>query len=220
MGTAIVQGVITVETFAAGPLGCNCSLIVDDATKRAIVVDPGGDFELIDSRLGALGATVSAIVHTHTHIDHVGATAAVQRKNNARACIHEADRFLYDLLPVQAAMLGIALPEKVEMEGSLTDGSTVNAGAIELGILHTPGHTPGSVTFVVRTPDGTRVFSGDTLFRRGIGRTDLWGGDSHLIMKSLREKILALPDDAVVVPGHGPETTIGDERTKNPFLVR
>src|SRR5262249_24061033 len=121
---------------------------------------------------------------------------------------------------VQAAMLGIPLPEKVEMEGSLADGSTVTAGAVELGVLHTPGHTPGSVCFIVKTNAGTRVFSGDTLFRRGIGRTDLWGGDSGFIMKSLREKVLALPDDAIVIPGHGPETTIGDERTKNPFLVR
>jgi hydroxyacylglutathione hydrolase len=212
--------VVTIETFASGPLGCNCSLVVDDATKRAIVVDPGGDYEHIEARLAALGASVDAIVHTHTHIDHVGATAPLQRKSNARACIHEEDRFLYDLLPVQAAMLGVPLPETVEMEGSLRDGGTLTAGKIEMGVLHTPGHTPGSVTFVVRTDDGTRVFSGDTLFRRGIGRTDLWGGDSALIMRSLREKILTLPDDAIVVPGHGPETTIGDERTKNPFLTR
>ncbi len=211
---------ITVETFPAGPLGCNCSLVVDDASKRAILVDPGGDFERIASRLDALGASVDAIVHTHTHIDHVGATASVQRKTNARACIHEQDRFLYDLLPVQAAMLGIPMPEIVEMEGSLNDGSSLSAGAVEMGILHTPGHTPGSVVFVVKTDDGTRVFSGDTLFRRGIGRTDLWGGDSGLIMKSLREKVLALPDDAIVVPGHGPETTIGEERMKNPFLTQ
>ncbi len=216
---ATSSGVI-VETFPAGPLGCNCSLLVDPKTKRAIVVDPGGDFERINERLDALGATVDAIVHTHTHIDHVGATAALQRRDSARACIHEDDRFLYDLLPVQAAMLGCALPEKVEMEGSLIDGQSIHAGAIELGILHTPGHTPGSTTFVVGTPDGMRVFTGDTLFRRGIGRTDLWGGDANLIMRSLREKILALPDDAVVIPGHGPETTIGEERTKNPFLVR
>jgi hydroxyacylglutathione hydrolase len=211
--------VITVETFPAGPLGCNCSIVLDATSKRAIVVDPGGDFDLIESKLAGLGATVDAIVHTHTHIDHVGATAAVQRKSNARACIHEADRFLYDMLPVQAAMLGIPLPESVDMEGSLEDGGSLSAGSVEMGVLHTPGHTPGSVTFVVKTQDGTRVFSGDTLFRRGIGRTDLWGGDSGLIMKSLREKILTLPDDAIVVPGHGPETTIGDERAKNPFLA-
>ena len=208
------------ESFPAGPLGCNCSIVMDPISKKAIVVDPGGDLELIESRLDALGATVEAIVHTHTHIDHVGATAGVQRRSNARACIHEADRFLYDLLPVQSAMIGCELPEKVDMEGSLVDGGSLHAGALEMGVIHTPGHTPGSVTFVVKTGSETRVFSGDTLFRRGIGRTDLWGGDSALIMKSLKEKILALPDDAIVIPGHGQETTIGDERTKNPFLRR
>jgi hydroxyacylglutathione hydrolase len=208
------------ESFPAGPLGCNCSIVMDDVTKKAIVVDPGGDLELIESRLEMLGATVEAIVHTHTHIDHVGATAGVQRRTNARACIHESDRFLYDLLPVQAAMIGVPLPEKVEMEGTLVDGQSLHAGSVEMGVLHTPGHTPGSVTFVVKSGSATRVFSGDTLFRRGIGRTDLWGGDSALILRSLKEKILALPDDAIVVPGHGPETTIGEERTKNPFLVR
>lgn len=209
-----------VETFPTGPLGCNCSILVDPATKRAIVVDPGGDLELITERLTALEAKVDAIVHTHTHIDHVGATKGVQVETSARACIHEADRFLYELLPVQAAMIGVPLPDVAEMDGSLVDGASIRAGAIEMGVLHTPGHTPGSCTFVVTLGGATRVFSGDTLFRRGIGRTDLWGGDSGLIMKSLRDKILALPDDAVVVPGHGPETTISAEKAENPFLAR
>ena len=208
-----------IESFPTGPLGCNCSIVFDVGSKRAIVVDPGGDLELIRARLESLGVEgVEAIVHTHTHIDHVGATAGVQEATGARACIHEGDRFLYDLLPVQAAMLGLPLPEKVDMEGSLVDGSSIRAGALEMCILHTPGHTPGSVTFVVTQGGATRVFSGDTLFRRGIGRTDLWGGDHATILRSLREKILTLPDDAIVVPGHGPETTIGDERAKNPFL--
>jgi hydroxyacylglutathione hydrolase len=206
------------ESFPAGPLGCNCSILMDPTSKHAIVVDPGGDLDLILERLTALGASVDAIVHTHTHIDHVGATAGVQRASGARACIHEADRFLYDLLPVQAAMIGVPLPEKTEMEGSLVDGGTLRAGAIEMGVLHTPGHTPGSVTFVVKTADGTRVFAGDTLFQRSIGRTDLWGGDSELILRSLRGKILTLPDDAIVITGHGPDTTIGEERAHNPFL--
>ena len=204
-----------VETFPTGPLGCNCSILVDPATKRAIVVDPGGDLEVIAERLTALEAKVDAIVHTHTHIDHVGATKGVQDETRARACIHEADRFLYELLPVQAAMIGVPLPDVAEMEGSLVDGASIRAGAIEMGVLH----TPGSCTFVVSLGGETRVFSGDTLFRRGIGRTDLWGGDSGLIMKSLKDKILALPDDAIVVPGHGPETTISEEKTKNPFLA-
>jgi len=199
-------------------------VVFDSESKRAIVVDPGGDYERIAAKLDALGADVKveAIVHTHTHIDHVGATAPVQRKTGARACIHEGDRFLYDLLPVQAAMLGIALPETVEMEGSLKDGELVTASGLEMGVLHTPGHTPGSVVFVVKdTAQASEyVFSGDTLFRRGIGRTDLWGGDSAQIMKSLKEKILVLRPDAIVVPGHGPNTTIEEERTKNPFLSR
>jgi glyoxylase-like metal-dependent hydrolase (beta-lactamase superfamily II) len=191
---------------------------MDSASKRAIVVDPGGDLETICARLRALEASVEAIVHTHTHIDHVGATKGVQTATGARACIHEADRFLYDLLPVQAAMLGIELPPIADMEGSLRDGGSLRAGALELCILHTPGHTPGSVTFTVAGPEAMRVFSGDTLFRRGIGRTDLWGGDFETIQRSLRDKLLTLPDDAIVVPGHGPDTTIGEERAKNPHL--
>jgi hydroxyacylglutathione hydrolase len=207
-----------VESFRTGPLGCNCSIVMDAESKRAIVVDPGGDLELIAARLQALEAQVEAIVHTHTHVDHVGATKGLQDATRARACIHESDRPLYELLPIQAAMLGVPLPPIAEMEGSLLDGGAIRAGGIEMGVLHTPGHTPGSVTFVVTAGGVTRVFSGDSLFRRGIGRTDLWGGDSALLMKSLREKVLALPDDAIVVPGHGPDTTIGEERTANPFL--
>jgi hydroxyacylglutathione hydrolase len=208
-----------VESFAVGPLGCNCSIVADEVAKKAIVVDPGGDFEGIESKLHARGLDVVAIVHTHTHIDHVGATAPLQRATHAPACIHEADRFLYDLLPVQAAMIGCATPEKTDLEGSLVDGHAIKFGSAEMGVLHTPGHTPGSVTFVVKDGAATRVFSGDTLFRRGIGRTDLWGGDSELILRSLRDRILALPDDAVVVAGHGPNTTIGEERRLNPFLA-
>lgn len=207
-----------VDSFQVGPLGCTCSIVMDPVSKRAIVIDPGGDEERIEEKLVSLGARVEAIVHTHTHIDHVGATAGVQRTTGARACIHEDDRFLYALLPVQSAMLGIVVPEMVDMEGSLRDGTSIRAGALEMGVLHTPGHTPGSVTFVVRAEGATHVFTGDTLFRRGIGRTDLWGGDQDAILRSLKDKILTLPEDAVVVPGHGPLTTIGDERAKNPFL--
>jgi hydroxyacylglutathione hydrolase len=207
-----------VESFRTGPLGCNCSIVMDPASKRAIVVDPGGDLELIAARLKTLEAQVDAIVHTHTHVDHVGATKGLQDATHARACIHESDRPLYELLPVQAAMLGVPQPPIADMEGSLVDGGALRAGSLEMGVLHTPGHTPGSVTFVVSGGGVTRVFSGDSLFRRGIGRTDLWGGDSALLMKSLREKVLALPDDAIVVPGHGPDTTIGEERVANPFL--
>jgi glyoxylase-like metal-dependent hydrolase (beta-lactamase superfamily II) len=207
-----------VETFAVGPLGCNCSIVADRASKRAIVVDPGGDFDAIEARLAAHGLSVTAIVHTHTHFDHVGATAPLQRASGATASIHAADRFLYDLLPVQASMFGMECPERADLDDGLVDGGTLRAGGIEMGILHTPGHTPGSCSFVVSHGGGTHVFSGDTLFRRGIGRTDLWGGDGELIQLSLREKLLTLPEDARVVPGHGPGTTIGEERRLNPFV--
>jgi hydroxyacylglutathione hydrolase len=207
-----------VESFSVGPLGRNCSIVADLESKQAIVVDPGGDLATIRARLNKLAVKVMAIVHTHTHIDHVGATGTLQIATGAAAKIHEADRFLYDILPIQAAMVGCDLPPTAELEGSLLEGSTLRAGALELGVLHTPGHTPGSVSFVLVDAGVTRVFTGDTLFRRGIGRTDLWGGDAQLILRSLRGKLLTLPDDAVVVPGHGPNSTIGEERTQNPFV--
>jgi len=209
---------VRVETLAVGPLGCNCSIVADMAAKRAIVVDPGGDLDAIQARLRALGVTVDAIVHTHTHIVHVGCTAELQRATGAPASIHEADRFLYDLLPVQAALIGIEVPVKADLDGALVDARTIRAGGLELAILHTPGHTPGSCSFVVRDAGETRVFAGDTLFRGSIGRTDLWGGDHAAILRSIHSRLLTLPDDAVVVTGHGPSTTIGDERARNPFL--
>jgi glyoxylase-like metal-dependent hydrolase (beta-lactamase superfamily II) len=211
---------VIVETFPAGPLGCNCSIVVDPATKRAVVIDPGGDLDLIRERLDALGATVSSIVHTHTHVDHVGATAPLQRLTGATASIHEGDRFLYDLLPVQSAMIGVPSVEKAEIEGDLVDGRAVTAGGVELGVLHTPGHTPGSVCFSLKTAEGLVVFAGDTLFQRSIGRTDLWGGDGDAILRSIKGKLLALDDGTKVITGHGPSTTIGAERRANPFLRR
>jgi glyoxylase-like metal-dependent hydrolase (beta-lactamase superfamily II) len=204
--------------MAVGPLGCNCTILADLEAKRAIVVDPGGDYPAIRARLDALGVAVDAIVHTHTHFDHVGCTAELQRASGATASIHEGDRFLYDILPLQAGMFGAPAPEIADMDGGLVDGRAYRAGAIELGVLHTPGHTPGSCSFVARHGGATVVVAGDTLFRGSIGRTDLWGGDPDAILRSIRGKLLALPDDARVVTGHGPSTTIGDERARNPFL--
>jgi len=209
-----------VETFPVGPLGCNCSILIDPASKSAIVIDPGGDFDVIRARVEKLGAKIVSIVHTHTHIDHVGATAELQRWADAPARIHEADRFLYEMLPVQAALIGTALPEACDLEGDLRDGAGVDAGAISAQVLHTPGHTPGSVSFLVQAPSGSVVFTGDTLFRRGIGRTDLWGGDSALIMRSLKARLMTLDGSTRVIAGHGPETTIGEEKKANPFLRR
>lgn len=211
---------LIVESFAVGPLGCNCSIVHDPEAKVAVVIDPGGDFDRIRDRLDVLDTKVQAIVHTHTHIDHVGATAPLARAAEVLPQIHEADRFLYDMLPIQAALIGGAAPESCELAGDLIDDTTVTAGAIELGVMHTPGHTPGSVCFVLRAVgDGEPiVFSGDTLFRGSIGRTDLWGGDHDLILTSLKDRVLSLDDHTRVIAGHGPDSTIGDERAKNPFL--
>jgi hydroxyacylglutathione hydrolase len=209
---------VHVETLAVGPLGCNCSIVADVGAKRAVVVDPGGDYEEIRARLDALGVSVAAIVHTHTHFDHVGCTAELQRASGAAASIHEGDRFLYDIVPLQAGMFGAPAPELADVDGDLVDGRTIRAGAIELAVLHTPGHTPGSCSFVATRDGQTVVIAGDTLFRGSIGRTDLWGGDHDAILRSIRTRLLTLPDDARVVTGHGPSTTIGDERAKNRFL--
>lgn len=209
-----------VESFPVGHLGCNCSVVVDEAAKAAVVIDPGGDFEAIRACVERHGAKVAAIVHTHTHIDHVGATAPLQRWSGAAARIHEADRFLYKMLPVQAALVGGGLPASADVEGDLVDDAVVRAGAIELRVVHTPGHTPGSVTFVAGRGDDAVAFTGDTLFAGSIGRTDLWGGDGDLILRSLRDRLLSLDDATKVVAGHGPDSTIGDERRHNPFLRR
>lgn len=207
-----------IETFPTGPLGCNCSIIVDPGSKSAIVVDPGGDFDEIQKRLKKAGASVVVIVHTHTHIDHVGATAPLQAWTGAPAKIHEDDRFLYEMLPVQAAMIGVELPEMCELEGSLTDDLVLSAGAIEMNVLHTPGHTPGSCTFVAKLGATQVAFAGDTLFRRSIGRTDLWGGDSALLLRSIKNKLFTLDEGIKVITGHGPSTTIAEERRGNPFV--
>lgn len=195
-------------------------MIADVKAGHAIVIDPGGDFERIKSQLDEDRLTVTAIVHTHTHIDHVGATAPLQRLSGAEAHINEGDRFLYDMLPVQSALLGVPMPEKCDMLGTLEDGFTLRAGELELGVMHTPGHTPGSVCFYCESQGERIAFTGDTLFQRGIGRTDLWGGDSREIQRSLKNRLLTLEDDTVVIPGHGPSTSIGDERRMNPFLRR
>lgn len=207
-----------IETFPVPPLGCNCAIVGDEARGEAIVIDPGGDAPGILRRLAARGVRVTAIVHTHTHIDHVGATAQVQRETSAPARIHQGDAFLYDMLDVQGQFLGVRGPARAELDTFLKDDETLRAGAVSLSVIHTPGHTPGSVCFRCHDGEKTVVFSGDTLFAGSIGRTDLWGGDADLILTSIKARLLALPDDTLVIPGHDRTTTIGRERRVNPYV--
>lgn len=206
-----------VETLVVGWLGCNCSIVVEGGGKAAVVVDPGDESARILDVVRAHGLEVVAIVHTHAHIDHLIATAALARATGAPAYLHRGDLPLYDNLGMQAAMLGLpSAPEARPIDRWLEDGGVISFGASALSVLHTPGHTPGSVCF--HDGAGARLFSGDTLFRRSVGRTDLWGGSFPQLEQSIRERLYTLPPETVVVPGHGPVTTIAEERRHNPFV--
>jgi glyoxylase-like metal-dependent hydrolase (beta-lactamase superfamily II) len=205
------------ESFPVGPLQCNCTILGDAASGKALVVDPGDDADEILRRLEAHGLKAVALVHTHAHFDHVGATRRVAEATQAAIRLHEADLFLYENLDMQGAAFGFEFDAVLPVSEYVRDGDTVAAGGVEVEVVHTPGHTPGSVCFSLAGA-APILFSGDTLFQRSIGRTDLWGGDIRAIERSIRTRLYALPPETVVIPGHGPETTIGEERKLNPFV--
>ena len=206
-----------VETFPVGLLQCNCTIVGDEASREAMVIDPGDDPDLILAKLNAHRLTLKEIVCTHTHIDHVGAIFELQRQAGVPASIHKADLFLFENLETQAEWLGMPAPKRGTIDRFLNDGSSVGCAGLELGVIHTPGHTPGSSCFLLA--DGRNIlFAGDTLFQNSIGRTDLWGGSMAAIVSSIHGKLLTLDDDTLVVAGHGPSTTVGHERRNNPFL--
>jgi hydroxyacylglutathione hydrolase len=207
-----------VQTIPVGPLQCNCSILVDPETREALVIDPGDEPERILAALAAHKARAVALIHTHGHFDHIGATSAVAQATGAPIRIHAGDRFLYDGLPEQASVFGLTLSAPQPPDEPLADGERIAFGRFAVTALHTPGHTPGSTCFLLEGDD-PRLFAGDTLFRRSIGRTDLWGGDTDQILASIREKLFRLPEATPVVCGHGPGTTIGEERRLNPFAA-
>ncbi len=206
------------EILPVGMLQCNCSIFGDEQTHQAIVIDPGDgdDLTAIQGLLAKHGLTVQAIVITHAHIDHIGGAAKLKALTGAPVYMNENDQPLYDHIDTQAGWLGMAAPERTTIDTPARDGDTLTLGETAIHVLHTPGHTPGSVCLFV--PSEETLIAGDTLFRDSIGRTDLPGGDGRQIIRSIHNKLLTLPEDTEVICGHGPATTIGREKERNPFL--
>ncbi len=204
------------EIVPVGPLRCNCSVIGDEATCEAMVVDPGDDISSVVALLEKHKLAVKHIVITHAHIDHVGGAMKLRALTGAPILLNENDFALLKMLDVQAAWLGMAAPEAVEIDQSLAQGDSLQTGSLVTTVLHTPGHTEGSICLYF--PAEKKLIAGDTLFAGSIGRTDLPGGSMEKILRSLKGKLLELPDETLVVPGHGSLTTIGDEREMNPYL--
>ena len=206
------------EILPVGPLRCNCSIIGDESTREAMLIDPGDNIDKLLTILAKHNLQVKQIVVTHAHIDHVGGAMKLRAATGAPILLNQNDYDLLKMLDVQATWIGVPDPGKVEIDRSVTTGETVRAGQHTAQVLHTPGHTEGSICLYF-APE-KKLIAGDTLFAGSIGRTDLPGGNTQKIMRSLHDTVLTLPDDTVVVPGHGQLTTIGEERATNPFLIK
>ena len=205
------------ETFPVGPLACNCTILGDEEAGEALVIDPGDDISHIQHRLQELRLKLKQILVTHGHIDHVGGALKLKRLTGAPILLNENDLPLLKMMDAQAAWVGVPTPEVALPDASLDDGLKVGLDRYPAQVLHTPGHTQGSVC--LHFAPMKLLIAGDTLFAGSIGRTDLPGGDGRQIIQSIETRLLALPDETRVIPGHGPETTIGEERQSNPFLL-
>lgn len=204
------------EILPVGMLQCNCSIFGDEATREAIVVDPGDDIAGIVAILDKHQLRVKAIVITHAHIDHIGGAEKLKVLTGAPVWMNENDQELYDRMDMQAAWLRMATPRQTEIDVKAKEGDKLALAGADFHVIHTPGHTQGSLCLWI--PAENKLVAGDTLFRESIGRTDLPGGDHRKILSSIHTKLFVLPGDAVVIPGHGPETTIEHEKQFNPFL--
>lgn len=224
----IVPGLI-VDTFPVGWLRCNCTILGDPVTKECIVIDPGDETDRILQRVTGHGLTVKVALHTHAHLDHILGTRALKEATGCSIALSREDLWLYDNLAMQSAWLASMIPLEPETLGLgpqaplpvdhfLEDGEEFGVAGVSGTIILTPGHTPGSLCYHLPRLSTPLVFTGDTLFDGGVGRTDLWGGSSQELLSSIHGKLLTLDDETVVHTGHGSATTIGKERRTNPFL--
>jgi hydroxyacylglutathione hydrolase len=204
------------EILPVGMLQCNCSIFGDEESHEAVVIDPGDEISKIQAILDKHQLRVKAIIITHAHIDHIGGAQKLKAATGALVYMNASDQGLYDQLDVQAGWLGMQTPARTEIDSNAREGDSVTLGPATFHVLHTPGHTQGSISLWI--PAENKLIAGDTLFLDSIGRTDLPGGDHDQILRSIHDKLLPLADDVKVVPGHGANTTIGRERARNPFL--
>jgi glyoxylase-like metal-dependent hydrolase (beta-lactamase superfamily II) len=206
------------KIFPVGPLQCNCSILGDEKTHEAMVIDPGDQIERILEILRQEKLTLKQIVITHAHIDHVGGAMKLKAATGAPILMNQNDYALLKMLDMQATWVGMQSPGPVQIDESVSQGRVLKIGEVSAQVIDTPGHTEGSICVYI--PAEKKLIAGDTLFAGSIGRTDLPGGSMEKIMRSLHNQVLALPDETEVTPGHGPNTTIGEEREMNPFLQR
>lgn len=218
----LTKNSLRLVSFPVGNYACNCSILYSESTREAVIIDPGNDQELILKKIKELNIDVKKLLHTHAHFDHIGRSSNISEATKATMHLHKGDQFLYDMLPQQGLYFGEKIGTPKPIDSYLEDGETFSLADPEINTflktLHTPGHTPGSCCFYSEYFDTPHLFSGDTLFMQSIGRTDLPGGDGRLIIKSIKERLLVLPDETLVTPGHGPMTNILEEKKYNPFL--
>lgn len=204
------------ESFRAGSFGCNATILGDSLSHQAVVVDPGDAVEEILLRLKKHDLTVIAIVHTHAHVDHTVGACRLSKLTGAPTFLHQADQALHANMDLQALALGMRLNCPAPMDFELRECESISFGPYELGVLHTPGHTPGSVCLIV--PTENLCLTGDTLFKGGIGHTTAWGGDPFVLRNSIRDRLFHLPGATKILPGHGESSTIEEERLTNPYV--
>jgi glyoxylase-like metal-dependent hydrolase (beta-lactamase superfamily II) len=213
---------LNLVSFPVGSYQCNCSILFSDKTREAIIIDPGNDHDFILKVIQDLKINVKKLLHTHAHFDHIGRSTEVSNATGATMHLHKGDQFLYDMLPMQGQYFGQRVGTPKPLDSYIEDGETFGFEDSEiktfLSTLHTPGHTPGSCCFYSEYFDTPQLFAGDTLFQQSIGRTDLPGGNTDQILKSIKERLLTLPEETTVIAGHGPSTVIYREKKFNPFL--